>query len=56
MFSYVSNRMGRISFINLDYCLLRKNASDRLELSISVDLFMEANNMNPDQTASKGAV
>ena len=31
-----SNRLGRISFINLDYCLLLKNASGRLELSISV--------------------
>ena len=32
----VSNRLGRISFINLDYCLLLKNASDWLELSIGV--------------------
>ena len=33
----LSNRLGRISFINLEYCLLEKNASDRLELSISVE-------------------
>ena len=33
----VSNRLGRISLINLDYCLLLKYANDQLELSISVE-------------------
>ena len=33
----LSNRLGQISFINLEYCLLEKNASDRFELSISVE-------------------
>ena len=32
----VSARLGQISFINLDYCLLWKNARDQLELSISI--------------------
>ena len=32
----VSNLLGRISLINLDYCLLLKYANDRLELLISV--------------------
>ena len=36
----VSNRLGRISFINLNYCLLGKNESDPLELSISVYNYM----------------
>ena len=31
-------RLGRISFINLNYCLLWKHASDWLELSISAVL------------------
>ena len=33
-----SNRLWRISFINLDYCHLLKNASDRLELSVNVHM------------------
>ena len=32
----VSNRLGRISLINFDYCLLLKYANDQLELWISV--------------------
>ena len=37
-FLTVSNRLGRTSFRNFDYCLLLKYARDRLELSISVYL------------------
>ena len=36
----VSNGLGRISLINLKYCLLLKYASDQLELSISVLLVL----------------
>ena len=35
----LSKQLWQISFINLDYCLLLKNANDRLNLSISVYFF-----------------
>ena len=38
----ISNRLWRILFINLDYCLLLKNASDWLELSIIVHTYLHA--------------